>query len=1485
MRQEREPPRRLPLFLYLCRNERKRYNIIYFKNQILAVPCFFPDDDSRTIEFFPFLLDVACVGGVTVSGKHYLWKRFWVPFGKEVPYNFDGFLYDPEEKWGNIYARELTTLDTLDDSPALFLLGESGMGKTTVLEEEQRRLCGKCGTGPSPRVIYKNLRDMDTSQWLTEYIFGSEEFRSWKCSSSGELLFLLLDSLDESQLGPTRALSNLIEKLKEYPPERLRLRLTCRTAEWPYEVSSPNNIGKIWKSADESISPDFLELAPLRKKDVIEAAEISEIDANPFFREIERLEAVSLASRPITLNMLLDIFREDGALPGTRRAVFESGCRLLCTEEDRTRRENRHFSSNQLFVAAARLAFFSRLSGHDTISFSSREDEGRALSCEDLCWGSETADGQTFDVTERVFSEARLTGLFSADADDTIVFAHQSYADFLAAWYLDYRKTPAPQLLNILLHPASHAVVPRLREMTAWLASMRQDLFPEILDRDPLLLVEADTLAPDQRERLARHLLENVRWQGIPWERARNLRSSLENLECPNLAEILRPFLTGEHPCSDEQMGLVLDIARECRLSVLVPELIRMTEECEQKYALRIEAAYALMAIDTGESRRGLRPFLNDRPDDPDREMKGVALRALWPDHLSAGELFPLLTLPVTRLFGAYRHFLSLLPIVSKFTKKEDYLVGLRWMTSPELFPTKNDYDRPFDKIMDDLVEKSVPFLTDPEIAAAYAGALLRRYRSEYRLFSDEKMCDALKSELSADVCGVKRILTSSLAETAGDDDRLGLLKIPYLLGLIGREDLSWLIEQARAAHKRTDRHIERIVKNWTRFVRYASDLSLPDHVALLLDACDEMKELAAEFPWLMDRKGRPPEEISREHRSQQGLDSFEKEEVAPLQPSPKERVLICLGRIESGEPNFWSQLNLEMPLNPSDHPDRDLTQSLGWLEADESVRSRIVAAAKTFVYNGALPERNLGTKTYNEDELSVGRAFFLLGKQRTGDIESFSSEIWEKWLPFLLDGSFYENASEGDEESAIIDRIIRTGYEKAPEACREIWDILLRKQEGNHCSPDLEQQLRLCWGEPLRAFLMRHVEDDELPIASFDAALSLLLEHGDPEAASFVEDLVRPPAPDDAKLRKRIIVAANALMGHPEPRNWTIFRSLLENSPGLGEEAVLMIAYRREPLFPFLSSRTPRELADFFRWLNEHFPYKGDPAHEAGTAHEVMPRDKAAELRDRTLNVLVSFGTQEAVFELEKLKKDLPDLPFLERSLAIARETTCAKTWVPPSPSEIRSFLERTDRRFVNSDGQLLEVLLESLQRMEDVLQGETALAILLWNEETENSNSQFWPKPEKRYADTVKKYLEFNLKQSGIIVNREVEVRPTTTPDSGERVDLYVHNVASGHSGSCLTYRVVIEVKGSWNSGVKTAMKTQLAEGYLSDSHSRCGIYLVGWFDCDPACFKDRNRKRPRVGTSIEEARGALKRQAEELSASGERTIRAFVMDVRLK
>jgi hypothetical protein len=44
-----------------------------------------------------------------------------------------------------------------------------------------------------------------------------------------------------------------------------------------------------------------------------------------------------------------------------------------------------------------------------------------------------------------------------------------------------------------------------------------------------------------------------------------------------------------------------------------------------------------------------------------------------------------------------------------------------------------------------------------------------------------------------------------------------------------------------------------------------------------------------------------------------------------------------------------------------------------------------------------------------------------------------------------------------------------------------------------------------------------------------------------------------------------------------------------------------------------------------------------------------------------------------------------------------------------------------------------------------------------------------------------------------------------------------------------------VIIEVKGCWNIGVRTALKSQLVEDYLQKNGWTHGIYVVGWFVCD--------------------------------------------------
>ena len=63
------------------------------------------------------------------------------------------------------------------------------------------------------------------------------------------------------------------------------------------------------------------------------------------------------------------------------------------------------------------------------------------------------------------------------------------------------------------------------------------------------------------------------------------------------------------------------------------------------------------------------------------------------------------------------------------------------------------------------------------------------------------------------------------------------------------------------------------------------------------------------------------------------------------------------------------------------------------------------------------------------------------------------------------------------------------------------------------------------------------------------------------------------------------------------------------------------------------------------------------------------------------------------------------------------AQKNTRIKTWQPPTPAEIFKLVGDRDKRLINDGNELLDVLIESLQRLEIELQGETPAARDIWD------------------------------------------------------------------------------------------------------------------------------------------------------------------------
>ncbi|MFL5243400.1 MAG: hypothetical protein ACJ8FY_14940 [Gemmataceae bacterium] len=271
--------------------------------------------------------------------------------------------------------------------------------------------------------------------------------------------------------------------------------------------------------------------------------------------------------------------------------------------------------------------------------------------------------------------------------------------------------------------------------------------------------------------------------------------------------------------------------------------------------------------------------------------------------------------------------------------------------------------------------------------------------------------------------------------------------------------------------------------------------------------------------------------------------------------------------------------------------------------------------------------------------------------------------------------------------------------------------------------------------------------------------------------------------------------------------------------------------------------------------------------------------RDQAFGYRNGILQVLQSRGTEKACEAILRLMAERPDLTYLKWSLQAARESTRVRSWKPIEPEQILQMARDSTKRLVRNGEDLLAIIIESLENLEKKLRGETPLVSNLWNDP---SNGVREPRSEEHLSDNVKQHLQDELRSKGVVLNREVVIRRSQGNKPGERTDIHVDAIVPGSApGQSDIVTVVIEVKGCWNKDLWTAMKTQLADRYLHESHAQHGLYLVGWFNCPQWDPSNSSKKAPKV--TLREAIDLLEEQANKLS-HGTLQVKALVLNTSL-
>jgi hypothetical protein len=363
-------------------------------------------------------------------------------------------------------------------------------------------------------------------------------------------------------------------------------------------------------------------------------------------------------------------------------------------------------------------------------------------------------------------------------------------------------------------------------------------------------------------------------------------------------------------------------------------------------------------------------------------------------------------------------------------------------------------------------------------------------------------------------------------------------------------------------------------------------------------------------------------------------------------------------------------------------------------------------------------------------------------------------------------------------------------------------------------------------------------------------------------------------------------------LVLHPDDSSWLAVWLAVQQDREFGREVMESVALQAAHQGQIEQQIKEEYLANLYIFLAQEYPDVKDFEQETeelrGVEAYIMEGGDAVRMwKSYIPQRLQERGTPQACAALRKIIRELPELEDkLQWRLLAAEVLARCNTWSVPTPQEVLKITSDQNVRLVNGADQLLDVVVESLDRLNQKLQGETPSAIFLWNQWKQGDQIVSRPKDEQALSDYVKLHLEEDLKQRGVIAKREVEIRrrhgDKGVAASGERVDLQVDafvRLPNGEIHDCVS--AIIEVKGCWNKDLDTAMQTQLVDRYLKDNSCQHGLYLIGWFNCKQWDSKD-SRKPPKL--SIEEARKKFETQAAELSKQGVK-VKAVVLNTSLR
>ncbi|MEU5036035.1 hypothetical protein AB0G48_18030 [Streptomyces rubiginosohelvolus] len=1455
--------------------------------------------------------------------------RFCVPANDVVPVDEDGFLLD-SEAWGGFTAGGQAMVVPLEEACAdsAVLLGEAGMGKSYALAAALDPSSSSLRREASTRVDLGQVTRFDDmvrkARPVLDRLDPPASVPSTPATGIGQPkpFLLVLDGVDECRVTAKVIAGWFTDLADQYDCSPLHVLIACRGM--AYNEILRQAVAKAFGITDTHTYT----LAPLRRSDLITAAAARDLDGARFLQAVIDADAQALAWAPLTLQLLLDMFVADQALPTSRTVLYARALphALMSQGEDRDPGDLVG-TREQRFATAARIACYCLLTGAAGVSTRRQQTSDANLLSVDSFLGAEEGTSQGSFVIERPIIESVLSSsLFASRGPEAAGPAHASIAAYLAARYLADHGLPRQQLHALLLHRGEigEPGIPKdLHELAAWLIALRPE-HAWLIGADPEAVASYSSYINDEhcREAMVDGVLQQIRQKS-----SRHGSWWVSSLSHPGLAAQLRGVLrdAARHPSQTQtpvdEIGFVLSLIAANSLTELLGDVTRIALDERHPHGLRRDAVQVADMLDREAAASALRPLLVELAQHPERDpsdsLRGAVLDACRP-WLGTVELLAALRPPLASM-SLYTRFCQELP---RTLDEDEIAPFLTWAAGNHV---------PFNAQWSAWInaEEMAQALADRALTGSSAedhlpllASWLRLYLRTYpRLAVPAPLC--VPSGDGTDHTRAQRLrraLAAQLIDNAVDSEDAHLLaegwEEPRRQGsqasgtvpasasegpqrdrssLLDADDLAWLIElekgltDAKAAHA------------WPalRFVwNLASATEAGQETAWATRTTRVWKEVFAGSFDAVPIHG----EAANRYRSR----------AANSGPGPREwdgfaehvaDTRDFLTQAESGDAASFVSLCGNLLHDPdTGHFTTRLSSNLlnapgiDILPADHEYRLR-EAAHRFATESQPVDDSWIGTPEMAPRPWAAVLAFTLL-LDSDEKLATLPAEQWRAWAPTLL---AFPCADTSARHTVPRGRLLQRALPHATDELTTTYLALARtsyEEEQLFLELDLAESI---WTPALESALVdlladltekahQNAPDPATGPEGHKALTSLLhrlLKHSTPETRRLILTRFGEPLAVSSPARDTRLDAAylSAFLVETPTEIWPTAHQRLRSDA----EAANSIAARTlhtHSAAPWLASLSTKAVAELAAILLSTYPPAGTSAigpqpHHGGPAR-----------RDTVLDHLSSRGTAEAVRLLRDLHRAWPDASMVQSLVYQAQRAYREHSWGRPTAAELRALVQDPRRRLIKDGADLLDLVVSLLKDIQHDLTQGTMPAAIFWNEtelETlpggkKSKQRLRFPKDENLISDYLAYSLRQSLARSGILIDREVQIN-RNSKGAGDRIDLLLQASAQPDPAQAPRLpeeplaQAAIEVKGNWHRHLQTAMQDQLVDDYLPTLNTRHGLYLIAYFPNDQ--WTAAERTPPAAGQTPQALEEIYSTQADGLSRIRDLDVRAFVLD----